>query len=225
MPTAIPPDRAEEAEDGSRFIDAPGSKGWRGPEPPGPRRLERAGTAVLWDGEAWEVVETAPLPGGGGVRYRLVRWDRTEAIRDPEPYPPPDGLRRGLMAPLRRGEVLTPGEAARRRDLYHVRVPFLALLPAEDQERLRDLYGFDPVAAGRKSVFFLLAFAALQVMVSRRQIAAGSDPFFPWTAIGVAVYVAVEQVVRLVRFSRGQAAGSALGVLVRPFARVVLPPR
>jgi hypothetical protein len=201
---------------------APKPKGWSARRD-GPRGASLAGTAVLWEGEPWEVVEACSEEDG--VRYRLVPWDRTEVFRGVEPYPPPEGRHGAILRPLGRGEVVTPEEAARRRDLFHVRVPFLALLPAADQVRLEELYGFDPISQGRRSAVFLLVFSAVQVVVSLRQMDAGADPFFPWTAIGLALYLAGEQVWRLGLFARREPAGSVLGPLVRPFSRVLIPPR
>lgn len=222
MPLAWGSDRVEVGGEGSLLLHSPKAKGWSARRA-GPRGSSVAGTAVLWEGEPWEVVEATDA--GDGVRYRLVRWDRAEVLRGVEPYPPVESRPGTLLPPLRRGEVVTPGEAARRKDLFHVRVPFLALLPAEDQRRLEELYGFDPIRQGRKSALFLLVFSAIQVVVSLRQMEAGADPFFPWTAIAFAAYLAGEQAWRIALFARREAAGSVLGPLVRPFSRVLIPPR
>lgn len=222
MPRAWGSDRLEEGDGGSLLLHAPKAKGWV-PRREGPRGTPLAGTAVLWEGEPWEVVEASQA--GDGVRYRLVPWDRTEVLRGVEPYPPPASRPGALLRPLRRGDVVTPEEAARRKDLFHVRVPFLALLPAEDQRLLEELYGFDPIRQGWKSALFLLVLSAVQVVVSLRQMEAGADPFFPWTAIAFAAYLAGEQAWRIALFSRREAAGSVLGPLVRPFSRVLIPPR
>ena len=103
-------------------------------------------------------------------------------------------------------------------DAWKMREPLAALLSPAEQLELVERFDFDPIRWGRRTAVVLFVFFVL----------------FAWRALALAdVFVlfasgalAAEQVVRLVRLARGEAAGSVLGALVRPFLRrlFVSPP-
>jgi hypothetical protein len=114
--------------------------------------------------------------------------------------------------------ALAPDLDARRlEDDYRMAEPLLALLRPVEQVELAERFGFDPIRWGRRTSILLLLFFGLVVYraLARRDmlvlVAAGG--------------LVVEQVARLVRLSRGEAAGSVLGLLVRPFTRGLLAAR
>jgi len=116
-----------------------------------------------------------------------------------------------------------PGvEAERDLELFRVLEPVLALLPGKDQDVLVERFGFDAVRRGRATAAVLLALAVVNTVVSvsafgsTESVAAG----FFWSL--PAAYLAAEQVLRWRTFARGRAAGSVLGMLVKPFARPLL---
>jgi hypothetical protein len=96
-------------------------------------------------------------------------------------------------------------------DSWKMREPLAALLSPAEQVDLLERFDFDPIAWGRRTAVVLLVFFGL----------------FAWRALALAdVFVlvmsgalAAEQVARLVRLARGEAAGSVLGALARPFLR------
>ena len=106
-------------------------------------------------------------------------------------------------------------------DRYHVLEPFAGLLPMDDQLRLAERFGFDGLRWGRVGAIFLLVmFGPLALSSVLGAIAAFEAADLPKIAIFGGV--AAEQVVRLNALRAGRLAPSALGRLVRPFARPLL---
>jgi hypothetical protein len=127
------------------------------------------------------------------------------------PAPPPSAWR---------GSRATPEQALR--DRFRMLEPLLALLTPDEQERLEKRFGFDPLRWGRRSVLFLGVLGALNAFISYGHwLGGGSTPGDAfWFLAGVALLV--EQVARRRQIVAGRPAGSALGGIVRPFARGLL---
>ena len=122
---------------------------------------------------------------------------------------------RGAPVPGESSVALAPELDARRlEDEYRMTEPLLALLPPADQVELAERFDFDPIRWGRRTSILLLVFFGL---VAYRAWALGD--FLVLVAAGGFV---AEQIARLVRLGRGEASGSVLGLLVRPFTRRLL---
>ena len=80
MPRPAGRDRLEPTSDGTVVLLSLRPKGWSGREEGGPRAPLRAGTAVRWDGELWEVLRVEPR-AGGGWRHVLAPWDERHVVR------------------------------------------------------------------------------------------------------------------------------------------------
>jgi hypothetical protein len=110
-------------------------------------------------------------------------------------------------------------------DRYHLLEPIAALLRPDEQKILAERFRFDPVRWGRRTAAWLAAFAALNVLVSLVQMAAGRGGTgdFLWLLAGIALLF--EQLARRRVLARGLPAGSVLGAVVRPLAREMLRER
>ena len=104
-------------------------------------------------------------------------------------------------------------EERQRSDALLLREPLATLLPATDQWRLRERYGYDYRRLAGTVAGILLTFAILGVITSAmsRSIVSGL----------VALGIAGEQVARLAALRRGPAP-SILGWIVRPLLRNLL---
>lgn len=133
-------------------------------------------------------------------------------------------LRRpGDARPAAPASPLPPEEAdARDRELLHVLEPILALLAAQDQERLVRRFRFDAIRWGRRTAAVLLALAALNVAFALAVVGepGGLAGGILWNL--PAFYLAVEQIRRFRELAEGRPAGSVLRRLVRPFAKPLL---
>lgn len=122
--------------------------------------------------------------------------------------------------------IIPPPEDVELQDAITIRGPLLTLLTPAEQNRLRDLYGFDyrKYASGlawTMLVVCAIGFASTWIKLQEEEVRLSL-----LLSLVCAVLLAAEQVQRLRAFKRGPA-GSVLGVLVRPFARNLLtrPPR
>ncbi|MGH9456736.1 MAG: hypothetical protein ACRD2J_03740 [Thermoanaerobaculia bacterium] len=124
----------------------------------------------------------------------------------------------GAGKPKKPRPQIAPEPSVAERDAYALREPVLALLSPEEQLALRERYGFDPVRWGRRTAAVFLLFSAAGAWT-----AAGSiENVGGVVAFAVAAYVAVEQVLRLIRLASHQPAGSVFGWLVRPLVAGLL---
>ncbi|MCA1732598.1 MAG: hypothetical protein LC732_03240 [Acidobacteria bacterium] len=122
---------------------------------------------------------------------------------------------RGRKAPPKLGPPPIEPSVARR-DAFHVREPYLALLTPEEQLDLAARFDFDPILWGKRTAWLILLFAILGIVTG-----VSSGGFTGWTAVLAAGYCAGEQLARLRRLGRGVPAGSIFGTLVRPMTRAL----
>ncbi|MGK2859144.1 MAG: hypothetical protein ACSLFQ_18240 [Thermoanaerobaculia bacterium] len=115
-----------------------------------------------------------------------------------------------------------PTDFERERDVYALREPFVALLPARDQEQIAATFGFDPIAWGKRTALTIAIVAGTGVGSSVMTIADGASDGGTWASLVVASFLLAEQLVRFLALSRGNAASSVLGALARPYCLVLL---
>ena len=126
----------------------------------------------------------------------------------------------GVATLSSRGLPASPEQA--RYDRFRMIEPLLALLPPDDQRVLERRFGMEVRRWGKVTAVLLLIIGGSNVLTSLVVLAAGGGGLGDvlWLLAGLAV--SIEQVGRLRRIARGEAAGSILGALVRPLARSLL---
>jgi hypothetical protein len=187
-------------------VDAPDAKvGWR------PRRgaeatlAEFAGTAVVLEGELYEVARAEPASTGTGWSYWLRSWDGCEPIR---------GLVHYGVEEVAREAAELAGRRQRQRAgaLLAVAAPLVGLLPGADQRRLELQLGFSAARATLIGAVLGLGVSFGVFMIGMAQsLAPQEDPSLTWTvdARPAALYFVVESLVRLwVALQLGEPMGS-----------------
>ena len=111
------------------------------------------------------------------------------------------------------------------RDRFSILEPLWSLLRPEEQDRLRDRFGFEALRWGRVTAATLFAVGAANVLASAAALAGGLAGALDviWLAAGLAL--CAEQVVRWRENRNGRPRGSVLGWIVRPLARRLLSNR
>lgn len=147
-----------------------------------------------------------------GTALYMVWWaisrKRSQMV---SPFTPVEELSPKIIAP--RAEVAF-------RDLMEMRGVLLSLLPAAEQVRLAERFGFEYRKHGVGLAALILFFAALGAVTSLLRYQ-DSGSVSSLLSLIVAGTLTVEQVFRLIKMERGPA-GSLLAPLVRPFVRVIL---
>ena len=100
--------------------------------------------------------------------------------------------------------------------------PFWGLLKGEDQKQLEKLYGFIPMKYTAYTVAAIGVVSGINVVVSILNITSGIGG--PWDALWLlgAGYFFLESVIRFKDWMKNKPSGSALGGLLRPFAKSIL---
>lgn len=133
----------------------------------------------------------------------------------------------GRLAGLFEGAPRTPTTAvpeAERRlsDRYLMLEPLLSLLPAPDQKTLRQRRAFAPVIWGKRTAWLLLFYPGLTAPAQLAGLLTRGGGLPALLLLLGTLFIAAEQIWRLRLLRRGEAAPSALGYLVRPFAAPLL---
>jgi len=131
------------------------------------------------------------------------------------------GRAAGLIAPPD-GTPASAGptpEARSTGDRFLMLEPLLSFLPPSDQLRLRERYGFSPVAWGKRTAWFLLVYPGLTAPAHAWSLLEGGGGLRSLALLVLSAGLAAEQVRRLRLLALGQPAPSVLGRLVAPFAR------
>lgn len=129
----------------------------------------------------------------------------------------------GLLEGIERRRITAvPDEERRLSDRYLMLEPLLSFLPAPDQETLRDRRSFEPVTWGKRTAWLLLVYPGFTAPAQMANLLTRGGSFFGVLVLVATLLLAVEQVWRLRKLSRGKAAPSVLGHAVRPFAAPLL---
>ncbi|MBK8595501.1 MAG: hypothetical protein IPN83_07915 [Holophagales bacterium] len=115
-----------------------------------------------------------------------------------------------------------PDEGRRLDDRYLMIEPLLALLPAPDQERLRERRGFAPLTWGKRTAWLLLVYPGMTAPAQLASLATRGGGLLAVFFLLGTLLLAVEQVWRLRLLRRGEPAPSVLGHLVKPYAALLL---
>lgn len=135
------------------------------------------------------------------------------------------GKRTGAVSPfaVQRGQKLfftQPTDDIALRDAYSMREPLLTLLTPEEQEALRQRFGFDYRKHGFIVAWFILVSAAAGVVSAIASMQYGAR-LGAVLSLLIGVVLGGEQVLRLAALQRGPAV-SMLAAVVRPLARKLL---
>lgn len=180
-------------------------KGWT---PRTARTLTTAefpGTAVLWDGAYFQVIEATPLPQGG-IQYVLEPWPESHAIRISDRYD-------AESEQARVAEWRAQLTREKRRKSATVLAVFAGHLPEAVQEHLGRELGVFPSRMTMASAFgtWLIA-AGLGYWIGDGVIKQIERPVW---AIVVAVWFGIESTIRFFSATAsGRAMGSPLGTVV-----------
>jgi hypothetical protein len=204
MPRAVGRDRLGVESAGRLSLECDVPKGWRARAAATPTSAEHPGTAVVWEGRHFEVLEIRT--SGAGVRYVLAPWDERHAMRVVEVY---DEHAEAAREKER-------ADAARRSD-RHVGIllvaPFVGCLPAHVQERLEVEYNVPARVLSLASALPLcvLGWFALVLLLA----SSFGAPAPPTGILVLGVYLLAESSVRLsVCVAQGRPIGTLVGTLV-----------
>jgi hypothetical protein len=167
-------------------------------------RMQRPGTAVLWDEECYEVVDAVMM--AQGMRYLLAPWRDEETMRLTSRY---DEEAESARAAERRDAI--------RREKYRRTANFLGIftghLPGSVQQRLAHEYNIDAPRLTMLSTLpqWIAVTAIVLVAVDRTLGQQGPLPL-PWFLL--AGYVALDSTIRFkLAFVDGRATGSIFGLI------------
>jgi hypothetical protein len=136
----------------------------------------------------------------------VAAWEAWSAWRG-EPVERPGGTR-------------LPAES--QQDRFRMVEPFLALLSPDEQRRLEERFGFDPIRWGRITAGLIFVVCASNALAGALNAAAGRRNFADLAWLLVGAPLSLEQVARWRTLRQRKPAGSVLAPLVRPLARRLL---
>jgi hypothetical protein len=126
------------------------------------------------------------------------------------------------ISALRSTSLRAPSDFETERDAYFMREAYVALLSPDEQRKLHETFGFDPIKWGYWTAGTIAAVAGGGFFASASAIARGEGTVGKWVSALSAALLFAEQVVRFVKILSGAPAGSVLGALVRPWCRKLL---
>ena len=137
------------------MLVCPIAKSWTARTPRTLTSAHHPGTAVDWEGLLYEVREADPQEDGG-VRYALLPWEESHAIRRIERYD-------AVTEEIRAGERRDRSRNVRLRRLSILFAPVLGLLPGETQKKMERDFGAPALAMTIASALPLLVVGFLGV--------------------------------------------------------------
>lgn len=179
--------------------------GWR------PRAGGQPGSAVIIDGEGFEVV--ACQPWNGGARWTFEPWLGEDVMRVVQP------LDEKTVAAAAADE-LARARANRLRPVLTLLAPILGFAIARWQRRWRDEWGYPAQTATWVSAILEMLIGGACIIEFIASMGAGATifPWLPRPLVRVGVYFFAEGIVRLIMvFSDSEPVGSLLGAAVSIF--------
>lgn len=161
-----------------------------------PESLLRLGVAMAQD-----------RPVGSILGLPLYLFARATGLVEPPPSPP---------------ESREPTAERCIADRFLMLEPLLSFLPAEDQRRLAEQCGFAAITWGKRTAWLLLVYPGFTAPAQLASLLVRGGSLVGVLLLVATLLLAVEQVLRLRKLSRGEVAPSVLGLAVRPFAAPLL---
>jgi len=187
--------------------------GWR------PRVSGRPGSAVMIDGQGFEVVVRRPW--GKGAQWTLEPWSGEDVMRVVQP------LDEAAVAALA-AQASTQAKATRLRPVLWLLAPILGFAVASWQRRWRDEWNYPASTATWISAILemFLGGACLIEFIGSMGAGASIFPWIPRPVVRVGVYFFGEGIVRLILvFADSEPVGSLLGAVISIFDRRPKPAR
>ncbi len=119
-------------------------------------------------------------------------------------------------------ELHRDAEIEKRRIWAETFAPVWGLLEAPMQEKLKRIYGHEPLKNAKTSALFLIASGGLGVVLAIRNLLTGIGGPSDLLAGILAAFLLVENLDRRRKIRAGIVAASKLGILLRPLARALL---
>ena len=199
--------------DGGRIVvqSAEFDLGWR------PRVAEQPGSAVVWGGASFEVLEREPW--GRGARWTLVPWTGEDVMRVVLPL---DGA--AVEAAAR--DARAAAREAALRPWFWLLSPVLGFASASAQRRWRDAWGFPATTATWLSAIFEFVLGGLCIVELMVASQAGVEIFswIPRWLLFCGLPLCVEGLVRMKMVaSDSEPIGSFFGLIGSVFERARKP--
>ena len=199
--------------DGGRIVvqSAEFDLGWR------PRVAEQPGSAVVWGGASFEVLEREPW--GRGARWTLVPWTGEDVMRVVLPL---DGA--AVEAAAR--DARAAAREAALRPWFWLLSPVLGFASASAQRRWRDAWGFPATTANWLSAIFEFVLGGLCIVELMVASQAGVEIFswIPRWLLFCGLPLCVEGLVRMKMVaSDSEPIGSFFGLIGSVFERARKP--
>lgn len=205
MPEAHGVDRVRPLADGRWMLTTPSSKGWQARSLAVGTRAH-PGTAVLWDGECYEVI--AAESRGETVQYVLAEWDGRQAIRRAERYDAESEAGRAVA-------MRDAAADARTRRTLVMLMFFTGQLPNPVQEEWELRYAFPAARATMSSAVPIGVLGALfTIMLIVMMFGAGFGipvGFTKWAVIGP--YLLLVSGIRITSAVDGRPMGTPAGTI------------
>jgi hypothetical protein len=174
-----------------------------------PKPHWNAMTGIQFEGVWYGLVESQTFQEGSETRYKFLLKKA------------PDNFIFRTTSFYTRDEIQQLEKRRRRLELgtwVKTFAPFWGLLNKMDQERLEKLYEFDSLKFTLITIVALGALGFFNLLGSGLKVANGTAGQLDHLLLLVALYFFAESVFRWNFWRKGEPSGSALGMLVRPFA-------
>lgn len=208
-------DRVRVAEDGTIVLSSRISKGWTPRVPKTMTRMERPGTAVLWEDAFYEVLDAEGLPGGG-VRYVLDAWQEHHTMRVSERY---DAESEALRVEEHRKAL---ARESKRKSVNALAV-LTGHLPAIVQQEMAMDLGINPTTLTMISAGPLIVLCGVPVFISFARSFGGYPPLLPvWMLVPMG-YLTAESIFRFNLAFLGKPLGSVGGLIAYGLYYLAMP--
>lgn len=206
-------DRAGTAGEGKFFIASRLSKGWTVRIAATMVRAQRQGTAVLWEGAYYEVVECEHL-ANGGVRYVLEPWREEDVMRITDSYDEESEARR--IEEHRKAIA----REQKRKSANWLGI-FTGHLPAIVQQEMAFELGINPPRLTMLSALPLIPLCGIPCFLFVGAAISGEAPPIPLSVFIPLAYLTAESIFRLNMGFMGNAFGSLPGFIAYSIYDVV----
>jgi hypothetical protein len=178
-----------------------------------PKGHWNARLGIGYNGEWYGLVGSEKIRQGSHTRYRyfLKKAEEGTWFASVREYDPDEV--KALLREKRRTDLKTWVDTF---------APVWGLLSRNDQVRLEELYDFDALKFTKVTIAILGLFGAINLIICITKIAVHVAGRVDAWIVLPALFLTLESALRWSEVRKGEPAGSALGILIRPFATTLL---